>query len=157
MNSQDNLAIDISVDSSLTKLLQLAAAADFGLMQSVQLSNMAESVRSVDEGSRNRRAPKSLPLQLSTEAVPARNIGEGSRSLLLTTKARPARSIDEGSQSLLPPWKLLEVLLEPPEALLELRLMALSELGKKAGSLVLDGSSVCVIVDVDLLSVSGRL
>ena len=37
-------------------------------------------------------------------------------------------------------------LLEPPEALLELRLMALSEIGMKASSLVRDGSSVCVIV-----------
>ena len=46
--------------------------------------------------------------------------------------------------------EMLEVLLEPPEALLELRLMALSELGKKASSLVRDGSSVYVIVDVDL-------
>ena len=55
-------------------------------------------------------------------------------------------------------WSLLELrrpgvswnLLEPPEALLELRLMALSELGMKASSLVRDGSSVYVIVDVDL-------
>ena len=72
---------------------------------------------------------------------------------LLEPREAPLKPLEKPVEPLEPTMRLLdmlEVLLEPPEARLELRLMALSELGKKAGSLVRDGSSVCVIVDVDL-------